>query len=307
MSGLSSTLSSTWAVQAKAGEPVAVVSVRNLQSIIYAGLDAWGRPHKGQPILISAAISFAQPFDAAAANDCLGADTVHYGSLSKAILEGIREWTIPVQGDYKPTAAEVLDDIWYHLTGKQTEASGGVLAGRIKEHRAPFLSAETKEGIRSLSVTITLPKASLLGSGVSLTATSVFGEPAPLSAVALLLDSLRVPTLVGVNSNERLAKQIVAVSITIEKLGWTSKDFYTELETLVVQTLEESEFETLEALGTHIADTIAVIYSCDSKTEPRGGQPWGRFWDIHVRMEKPTAVPLADCPIVEVRRMSNNS
>ncbi|KAK3360010.1 hypothetical protein B0T25DRAFT_534512 [Lasiosphaeria hispida] len=112
------------------------------------------------------------------------------------------------------------------------------------------------EGIPSLLLTITLPKASLLGSGVSLTATSVFGEPAPLSAVALRLDSLRVPTLVGVNSNERLAKQIV----------WTSKDFYTELETLVVQ-----------------------------------------FWDIHVRMEKPTAVPLADCPILEVRRMSNNS
>lgn len=24
-------------------------------------------------------------------------------------------------------------------------------------------------------------------------------------------------------------------------------------------------------------------------------------WQVHIRMEKPTAVPLADCPIVEVR------
>ncbi|KAK3363684.1 hypothetical protein B0T25DRAFT_562671 [Lasiosphaeria hispida] len=140
------------------------------------------------PILIYAAISFAQPFDAAAAKDRLGADTVHYGSLSKAILEGIREWTVPVQDDYKPTAVEILDESGTISPGSRPRLAPAVLVGRIKEHRAPFLS-----------VTITLPKAPLLGSGVSLTATSVFSEPAPL--------------------NERLAKQIVMVSITIEELG----------------------------------------------------------------------------------------
>ncbi|KAK0731707.1 hypothetical protein B0H67DRAFT_475635 [Lasiosphaeris hirsuta] len=307
MSGSSPNLVSTWAVQARAGEPLAVVSVRNLQSIVYVGHDAWGRPQKAQPMLISASISFAQLFKLAAANDRLGDDTVHYGSLSKAILEGIREWTIPIQDEFGgPTAVEVLDDLWCRLTGKTIEATAGVVVSRIKVHREPFLSAETKEGVRSLSVTITFPKASLLGSGVSLTATSVFGEPG-MSALALRLDSLRVPTLIGVNDNERLAKQVVVVSITIEKLGWTPKDFYTELEALVVQTLEKSAYETLEALGIHIADTIAKSYSCDSETEPQGTQPWGRFWDIHVRMEKPTAVPLADCPIVEVRRVGHRA
>lgn len=53
--------------------------------------------------------------------------------------------------------------------------------------------------------------------------------------------------------------------------------------------MEESSFETLEALGTLLAQTVLAFSS------PQEG------WWVRIRLEKPTAVPMADCPIVEVQ------
>jgi len=53
--------------------------------------------------------------------------------------------------------------------------------------------------------------------------------------------------------------------------------------------MEKSSFETLEALGAHLTETI--LSSGWRENE----------WHVCIRMEKPTAVPMADCPIVEVR------
>ena len=53
--------------------------------------------------------------------------------------------------------------------------------------------------------------------------------------------------------------------------------------------MEESSFETLEALGAHLAERVLT-------------SKWHQDnWEVCIRMEKPTAVPMADCPIVEVR------
>jgi dihydroneopterin aldolase len=54
--------------------------------------------------------------------------------------------------------------------------------------------------------------------------------------------------------------------------------------------MEESSFETLEALGARLADVVLA----SKWREPS--------WQVCIRMEKPTAVPMADCPIVEVRK-----
>lgn len=53
--------------------------------------------------------------------------------------------------------------------------------------------------------------------------------------------------------------------------------------------MEESSFETLEALGMHLADRVLSMSSDDE------------VWQVCIQMEKPTAVVFADCPIVEVR------
>ena len=62
--------------------------------------------------------------------------------------------------------------------------------------------------------------------------------------------------------------------------------------------MEDSSFETLEALGACIADRVLSVFHPSNQEL---SDVDGSGWQVHVRMEKPTAVPLADCPIVEVR------
>lgn len=61
--------------------------------------------------------------------------------------------------------------------------------------------------------------------------------------------------------------------------------------------MEESSFETLEALGSHLSSRIMKDF------RPLGEQDYtGQLgWQVKISMEKPTAVPFADGPVVEVR------
>jgi hypothetical protein len=91
--------------------------------------------------------------------------------------------------------------------------------------------------VRRLALTVALPKASLLGDGVSLTASALFAEGTgrmEARAMALEISRLRVPTLVGVNTNERLAKQFVVTTVTVEGFD-RPDDVYTEIEAVVVK------------------------------------------------------------------------
>ena len=69
--------------------------------------------------------------------------------------------------------------------------------------------------------------------------------------------------------------------------------------------MEKSSFETLEALAAHVADKILGDFRIpgnggdddqSSRTTTRD-----RGWQVGVRLEKPIAVPFAECPVVEVR------
>ncbi|KAI1757092.1 Dihydroneopterin aldolase-domain-containing protein [Xylaria castorea] len=170
--------------------------------------------------------------------------------------------------------------------------------------QVPFLDAAR---LRSLALTLHLPKASLLGSGVSLTTAACFKDADDLGeekkknplrsyARSLRLHGLHVPTLIGVNSNERAAKQMVVVDVEIDRFD-AQEDIHTELEKTVVETLESSSFETLEALGTHIARKILDEFRIGDSPQPMKE----RGWQVRVCLEKPIAVPFADCPSVEVR------
>ncbi|KAK3310069.1 uncharacterized protein B0T15DRAFT_385513 [Chaetomium strumarium] len=291
-------LLTTARLRALVPDPPATVSVKNLSAVLqYAGHDAWGRGRKPQPALISAEVAFSAPFSSIASEDRLTDDTVHYGALSKFILanldktEGYRRSTLsdPRQDDY--CVGHALAGLWHALTGLTVQGEPG------NPDWAPFLLMRK---VPLLSLTITLPKASLLGEGVSLTASAVFEEGTgkmQARAESLEISRLRVPTLIGVNSNERLAKQPVIVTVTIEDLvGMAPRDVYTEVEEVIVKALESSQFGTLEALGAHIAERVLTCPvlgpSCQHHRDRQ---------QVCVRMEKPIAVPMADCPIVEVR------
>ncbi|KAI1828604.1 Dihydroneopterin aldolase-domain-containing protein [Xylaria intraflava] len=293
--GPAAPLASTWKVRAEAGEPQAVVRVRNLQGVMVAGRDAWGRPAKPQPVLLSSEVSFARPFETASARDALSAETAHYGTLSKMLLAGI-ELFAPRPSSSKPSEAsagektagpasprtsDVFEILWVKLTGY-------VVDGRRAElplGQLPFLDAAR---LRSLSLTLHLPKASLLGSGKE--------NPLRLYARCLRLHGLHVPTLIGLNANERGAKQMIVADVEIDRFD-AYEDIHTELERVVVGTLEASSFETLEALGAHIANMILDEFRIgDSPQTMRE-----RGWQVKVCLEKPIAVPFSDCPSVEVR------
>ncbi|RWA08856.1 hypothetical protein EKO27_g6253 [Xylaria grammica] len=307
-------LVSTWQVRADAGEPLAIVRVRNLQSVMTAGRDAWGRVAKPQPVLISSEVSFTRPFETASARDTVNAETVHYGSLSKALLGGMELFATSSPSSDKaktssgktegdggvPGTADVFEVLWVKLTGRVVDGSRVALP----LDQVPFLDATR---LRSLALTVHLPKASLLGSGVSLATTACFTDADDLAgerkknplrsyARSLRLHGLLVPTLIGVNYNERAAKQMVVVDVEIDRFD-AREDIHPELERLVVETLELSSFETLEALGTHIANQILTEFRIgDSPQSMRE-----RGWQVRVCLEKPIAVPFADCPSVEVR------
>lgn len=242
---------SSWSVRHAAGEPFAVVRVRNLQTAVQGPHDAWGREGKLQPLLVSAELSFNSPFGTAVADDKVtGGDTVHYGSLSKTILATVdsinhlaQTGRAQVQRDHaalmalkdQPTLMSLLQAIWLGLTGSTVDG-----AHANQDIMSSVLVDVSR--LRFMSLTVCLPKASLLGEAVSLTASSVFETDSngqstvPMFGISLQLHKLRVPTLIGVNDNERLAKQFVVTDVEIDRCI-CGTDVYTTLESLIVKVL----------------------------------------------------------------------
>jgi hypothetical protein len=109
-------------------------------------------------------------------------------------------------------------------------------SGKEGKPREPLVPCSM---LNALSLEVVLPKASLMGSGISLKGDFVYEErhhgPSAYSMV-LKLHELRVPTIVGVNGNERKAKQVVVCSVEMER--WDRMvDAYNELEEIVVKVL----------------------------------------------------------------------
>ena len=246
----------------RGGSPASQIHVRNLRTTIPVGRDAWGRPSKiPQPLLTSVSVALSSRFVSSASSDSVDASTIHYGLLAKCILSvldcydgdagasggeggggGTGGGVQGKAGEKGPgcdggaravaTLASVLARVWSHLTGISID--GGKKTFPYDER--PFLDVTR---LRSLALTLILPKASLLGKGVSITATALFGRPEVLSGVVssyamqLAIRRVRVPTLVGVNPKERLAKQLVIADVEVERL-YIEDDIYTELEAVIV-------------------------------------------------------------------------
>lgn len=181
------------------------ITVQNLQANVQAGTDAWERRERTQPALISFTVFLAQPFDSAAKADKLDNSTIHYGVLSKNILSGLKD----------------AQHVWRssHSLGTLIEETAIRVAGPVS--------------IGSLSVDIFYPKGSLLGDGAGFSSHVSYAESS-VSRV-LYLKNLRIPCLIGVNSNERKAKQPVVVNVLIENLGENRSDDYPSLERVVVE------------------------------------------------------------------------
>lgn len=196
-----------------------VVRVKNLRSIIAGPHDAWGRSSRPQPFTISASVGFQSSFTSSSSTDHLSEDTVHYGLLAKAILAILNRIA---QEPKDRSLRDVLDTMWIDLSGFDTFGVPQQPVGG-----QPFLNVAT---ISSLEIVADLPKASLLGDGISIATAASFQCIDGVVVVSartqsLKLRELRVPTLIGVNSNERLAKQVVIANLEIEGLDDTGDTF----------------------------------------------------------------------------------
>ncbi|KAF2488256.1 hypothetical protein BU16DRAFT_553943 [Lophium mytilinum] len=233
------------------------ISVRNLSVTSNSGFDVWGR-QKRQPVLLSVAVFLAHTFDQAAQTDAVDNSTVHYGILSKslqAVIENSKDW----QGTF--ALAEELNVAAYSI------AASGTLIG--------------------CELDVCYPKACMHGDGAGL----IYSTTDLGFVTTLYLMNVRVLCLIGVNSNERQAKQPVVANLWIENNLGKDADAYNYVEKLLVQTIESSSFETLESLATQVvADLRKEMYPVDEGA------------DIRLRLEKPMAVPFADAPSIEIYR-----
>lgn len=179
------------------------ISIRDLsfQYSPHHGLDAWGR-EKEQPILLSVSLNFRRSYDTAASQDALDASTMHYGILAKN-LRGL-----------KP------DQDWLSLDD---------LALRVFE--TVMKTPPGSDLVRGCQIEIKLPKASLLGDSVTYV---YFGSDEDQSRM-LHLSNVFIPTLIGVNANERQSKQKLFISVWVGGLQKGDAETYTELEQLLVQ------------------------------------------------------------------------
>ncbi|KAH0348715.1 hypothetical protein KCU83_g6009, partial [Aureobasidium melanogenum] len=233
-----------------------------LQYAPKGGIDAWGR-EKQQPVLLSVSLSFRSGFDTAASQDALDESTMHYGLLSKNLraLRPVQDW-------------ETLDNL---------------------AHRIHQTILDTPPGdalIQSCQIEIKLPKASLLGDYVNYV---YFVEDEEHTGRVLHLSRVFIPTLIGVNDNERTAKQKLYVSVWIDRIQADDSGSYTELERIVTQAIEPTEFETLESLAIYVLKVLKMNY------EPLKSQETS----VRLRLEKPQAVPHASAPIIEIVRTSD--
>lgn len=159
--------------------------------------------------------------------------------LSKGILEAVKSFT----------AGESLVELVAHVVWCLD--TGG------KSRKAILDSSK----LSSLEVEISLPKASLMGVGVSVYTKLLYTpsstgvktekreatddndeddedeeeeEEGPGFSTGLRLHKLRIPTFIGVNPNERLAKQMLVTSVEIDCYSHFD-DHYVQLEELVVK------------------------------------------------------------------------
>lgn len=228
--------SAVWHSQLDAKGVTDHITVRNLQATVSAGVDVWNR-NKSQQALITTTIYLRKPFDSAARGDTLDNSTVHYGKLSKTIKAGI-------------------------------ENKAGTKIGHFYTHELALAIISFVDDMTSIEVMaatevdVFYPKGSMLGDGAGYVH-SVMQDGEPFSRV-LYLRNVRVPCIIGVNSNERLQKQPVVINIWIECLRGDRTDDYPKLEAVVVQA----------STGSH--RYLAQSNSCRRFRNPRL-KPWSPY------------------------------
>ncbi|CAE7032391.1 hypothetical protein CFE70_004603 [Pyrenophora teres f. teres 0-1] len=238
------------------------IMVQNLEVIVPAGKDVWGREKK-QRAKISVTLTLGKQFTSASSTDSVDDSTVHYGTLSKAIQARFKDDALP----------------WM-----STSALSAAISDSVRQ-----VAGSTD--IYALETDVSYPKGSMLGERAG-HRTSIVEKSGARSNV-LYLRNVRIPCLIGVNSNERLQKQPVNVDIWVDNVHESRVDDYPQLENLLFELISVSSFQTIESLLAWLVGELKQKFF----TQEVDQDAW-----IRLRIGKPHAVPFADAPAVEITR-----
>jgi FolB domain-containing protein len=261
-------------------EEATIISIQGLRLDAVRAPNIWG-DLKDQPALLNVKITLRSGFDSAASADALDDSTIHYGELAKSIRAACS------LAKNRDTVLEAAVDAATKMTQKP----------RVAEYIASRLSVE-----------LVLPKASAYGAALSLEHTTLF-RPDPIEDTFIVehrrtfhCKGLRIMTLIGVNASERRGKQPLVVDFSVDHdEHWSEQSHqstmvkYSSLERVLVDVIERTEFETLESLADHVVKEMRKPIMDRVEEEATA-----EF--LHLRFEKPAAIPFADCPVIEVRR-----
>jgi dihydroneopterin aldolase len=193
------------------------IIVQNLEVVVNAGKDVWGR-EKSQRALISVTVTLNQEFASASNTDTVDDSTIHYGILSKA-----------VQAQLKSVSSSWLS----------TAALSNAIADSVRKvaGSTPIYAVETN---------VCYIKGSMFGDGAGMITSSI--EHAGPQSHVLYLRNVRIPCLIGVNSNERLQKQPVVLNLWVDCVHETRSDDHAQLESLLF-TVCRTQRQTYELMA----------------------------------------------------------
>ena len=167
------------------------VFIKDLQLTTVVGEDAWNRPGKPQPVLISVRVH--RHISSAGANDDVDG-TLSYSMVVKDIQEVV----------------------------KDGEGSGGFRSASDLSH-AIFEKSHGRWGAWAVFININLPKGCLRAEG-GFHLASIYHEKVADRGEESMVTGIRVPCIIGVNDHERLAKQNVVISFKIVEDKSTQAD-----------------------------------------------------------------------------------
>jgi dihydroneopterin aldolase len=191
-----------WDAELARSEHFDKILVQNLEFTVNAGKDVWGRKKK-QRALISVTVTLEDKFASASSTDTVDNSTIHYGILSKAIQARF--------------AAN--DQEW--MSTSQLSSS---IAESVR-------TVAGSTGIHAIETNVRYLKGSMFGDGTGQITSKI--EKTDMCSSVLYLHNVRIPCLIGVNSNERLQKQPVVVNLWIDGVDGSRIDDYPELESLL--------------------------------------------------------------------------
>ncbi|CZT20786.1 uncharacterized protein RCC_06644 [Ramularia collo-cygni] len=228
--------------------------------------DVWGK-QKDQPALLNVSLTLrGAGFSSAASLDKLDDSTIHYGNLAKKLRAGCS------------AGQNVLSLI---------SAAEEAVMEMGRKGNGKFIVQEAR-------VEVGLCKASMFGEQVKVVSVKRFGRDGVVEGEkwGFEVQEVKVMVLVGVNGYERQARQPLVVGFGVWFDGKGSLESLFGLESLIVEIIQDTSFETLETLVEHLVSELRT--KTLDKSFP-GSQ-------LHLRIAKPRAIAFADAPVVEIIR-----